>query len=84
MNVLRVSRAVFTLHYGRVEKVSRARYIVNHAISTGPHNDAQKMYICTKHVLPLKEGPPRLDWTLSFLPRETSASKVSLEPWMVI
>ncbi len=28
-----------------VENVSRARYIVtNHAISTGPQNDARKMY----------------------------------------
>ena len=45
---MRVWTAVFTLHSGHVENDSRARHIVNHAISTGPYklyNDAWKMYV---------------------------------------
>ncbi len=39
--------AVFMLHFSHVGNVSHARYIVshNHAISTGPHNNAWKMYV---------------------------------------
>ncbi len=50
---MRVWTAVFTVHSGHVENISRARSVTNHAISTGPHNDEQQMYV---PVLPLKNN----------------------------